>query len=119
MEIWDDKHRGDVPVGITLSPLLYKLAPIVVQYFYDEASENELFVCPPSGAGYCYPDMNPSAVDFLSHTQPVLEALDMDLVWLLNGYEAFEPRFSEEILNAYTSDEMGLEGVFLMRFTLF
>jgi len=112
-ELWDDKSRGDFPVGFTISPLLYKLNPAVIKYYYESATENEYFICPPSGAGYCYPDMNPAITDFLSHTKPILDWCDMDQIWLLNGYEAFEPKFSDEILNAYTSKEMGLSAVYL------
>jgi len=112
-ELWEDPSRGDIPIGFTVSPLLYKLNPAVLKYFYDSATPNEYFICPPSGAGYCYPDMNPAIGEFLSHTKPALDWCDMDQIWLLNGYEAFEPRFSDEILNAYTSNQMGLDAVFL------
>ncbi|MHA1343219.1 MAG: GxGYxYP domain-containing protein, partial [Promethearchaeota archaeon] len=112
-KLWQDKNRGEFPVGITISPLLYKLNPIVLKYFYDTASENEYFICPPSGVGYCYPDMNPSITDFLSHSKPILDWCDMDQIWLLNGYEAFEPFFSPEIINAYTSKKMSLSAIYL------
>ena len=112
-ELWEYPSLGDIPIGFTVSPLLYKLNPAVLKYFYESATPNEYFVCPPSGAGYTYPDMNPAIGEFLSHTKPALDWCDMDQIWLLNGYEAVEPRFSDEILNAYTSNQMGLDAVFL------
>ena len=102
--LWGDENRGNIPIGITLSPLLYKINPIVLEYYYDSATENDYFVCPPSGGGYGYPDLNPSFAAYLNQSVSVSQKCDMDQIWLLNGYEPFEPTFSPEVINAYAAN---------------
>jgi hypothetical protein len=112
-KIWEDDKRGEVPVGLTVSPLFYKLNPAVLKYFYENATDNDYFVCATSGGGYTYPGMNPEIVEFLSHTKPLLDWCDMRQIWINNGYEAFEPYVSDEVLNAYASEKLNLSGIYI------
>ncbi len=111
--LWADGNRGTIPVGITLEPALVKIFPSCLNYYYQSANENISFLAGPSGSGYCYVDLNPSFEDFLGQSKFAMDKADLNQVWLLNGYEAYQNDFSEEVLNAYTSEECDLEGVFL------
>jgi len=59
-EFWASPDRGKVNLGWTLSPALVELAPIVMKYLYETASDSpdamDGFVAAPSGVGYTYPD---------------------------------------------------------------
>ncbi len=111
--LWSDGKRGAVPIGITLEPALFKIFPTCLNYYYQSANENISFLAGPSGSGYCYVDLNPSIEDFLGQTQFAMDKSDLNQVWLLNGYEAYQNEFSEEVLEAYTSEECDLKGIFL------
>ncbi len=49
-------HRGQVPIGWTVSPALAELAPTVLKNLYDTARTGDYFIAGPSGMGYLYPD---------------------------------------------------------------
>ncbi len=49
-------HRGQVPIGWTVSPALAELAPTVLKSLYDTAKAGDYFIAGPSGMGYLYPD---------------------------------------------------------------
>ncbi|HUX99242.1 MAG TPA: GxGYxYP domain-containing protein [Candidatus Deferrimicrobium sp.] len=112
-EIWQNPDRGTVPLGITLEPLMAKISPIILKYYYENATANEYFLAGPSGAGYCYVDMTPTFPNYLNRTKYAMDQSDMRQVWLLNGYEGYEVQYSEEILNAYTSPKCNFTGIYL------
>ncbi len=111
--IWQSPDRGTVPVGITLEPLMARISPVILRYYYENATSNEYFLAGPSGAGYCYVDMNPSFPDYLNTTKYAMDQSDMRQVWLLNGYEGYMPIYSTEVLNAYTSPNCNFSGIYL------
>jgi len=53
---WKKKHRGEFPIGWTISPAMYELLPDLVYYFYSNKSDNDYFVCGNNGLGLVYPD---------------------------------------------------------------
>jgi len=110
---WQDPNRGTVPVGITLEPALFKLFPDCINYYYNNATENEYFLAGPSGAGYCYVDMNPSFPEYLNQSKFAMNQADMDQVWLLNGYEPYQIQYSKDVIEAYASDNCNLSGIYL------
>lgn len=56
-EYWDNNrvHQGKVPVNWTISPALVDVAPEMMNYYYESATDSECFVCGPSGMGYTMP----------------------------------------------------------------
>ncbi len=104
-EMWMDDARGSVPVAWSISPVLTQLAPPLLDYYYSTASEIDTFVAGPSGAGYLYPGYAPDA-DLKQHlvrTGEMMAAADIDVVWLLNSFKAYEIPYSEEDLEAYVA----------------
>ena len=51
---WDSKSRGKIPFNWGLLPLLYDIAPGMLEYYYETATEKDYFACPSSGAAYTY-----------------------------------------------------------------
>ncbi len=51
---WLSSGRGSLPFNWGLLPLLYDIAPGMLEYYYETATERDYFVCPSSGAGYTY-----------------------------------------------------------------
>ena len=51
---WSSKNRGKLPFNWGLLPLLYEVAPGMLEYYYETKTDNDYFVCPSSGAAYTY-----------------------------------------------------------------
>jgi len=110
---WQNPDRGSVPIGITLEPSMFKIFPTGLKYYYETATENEYFLAGPSGAGYCYVDLNPAFPQFLNHSKYAMDRADMDQVWILNGYEGFQLQISDEVLDAYASNSCDFSGIYI------
>jgi hypothetical protein len=57
---WLSNLRGSIPFGWELQPLLYDLAPGMLQYYYETATYKDDFAAAASGIGYCHPEEFPS-----------------------------------------------------------
>lgn len=55
--IWDENedYRGQIPMNWTIAPGLVDIGPGLLNYYYQDATENEYFVTGPSGMGYMMP----------------------------------------------------------------
>jgi uncharacterized protein YifE (UPF0438 family) len=58
--IFSSPIRGSFPVGYTISPSLYDLAPAALRWYLENKSEGDYFVCGPSGSGYNFPTLFPT-----------------------------------------------------------
>jgi hypothetical protein len=65
---WSDAKRGQVPISWTVDPALVDVAPIILRYFQQSASHNDVLVSGPSGLGYTYPAAWPANI-FDSYAQ--------------------------------------------------
>ena len=74
---WDDPARGRVPFGWEVQPLLFEIAPAVLDFYYETATELDRFVVGPSGAGYVHPSGLPNLDEFVSETARLMRALDL------------------------------------------
>lgn len=100
---WDSPVRGALPLTWSLNPLLAELAPPYLAYYTESASPQDAFVAAPSGAGYLYPDYtDPVDLDaFLEFSGRYLAATDLDVVWLLNAFPAYEVPYRPASLARY------------------
>ncbi len=51
-DIFNQEARGRVPVSMTLSPALMEIAPFILNYYYENATENDELIGGPSGLQY-------------------------------------------------------------------
>lgn len=65
---WFDPARGSTPINWGINPLMARLFPAMLDYYYDTATPNDGFFAGPSGAGYTYPDVMPNVPAFGRHT---------------------------------------------------
>ncbi|WP_405667398.1 GxGYxYP family putative glycoside hydrolase [Streptomyces sp. NBC_01166] len=104
--IWDDPKRGRVPVNWTVSPLLADIGPALLAHYQNTATDNDLLIAGPSGAGYTYPGSWPeSALDaYTELTGRFLRRTGMDLVYAYNPRNAagdgWVP-FDERVVRSY------------------
>jgi len=85
--LWDNPDRGKAPTNWTISPVLADVAPALYRYYQQTATENDLLVCGPSGAGYTYGGSWPQQ-DFDAYTELTgryLRLTGLDLVYAYNN----------------------------------
>jgi hypothetical protein len=105
-QLWQDKLRGQFPIGWTLSPAASVLIPDVVDYYYRTATPNDYFVGAVSGVGYTYPDLygkryrdRQKVFDgFLDQTAQYMKRSDEKDLWVMNATRPeILSRFAEKI----------------------
>lgn len=84
--LWEDPGRGQVPINWTSSPLLYDVAPAILNHYRKTATENDLLIAGPSGVGYFYPTPWPDETfpDFLKSTYRYLKNTGMTIPMVIN-----------------------------------
>lgn len=85
-QLWDDPGRGSVPINWSTQPLLLDAAPNFLNHYQRTATDNDLLIAGPSGAGYIYPTPWPEATfgRFAAQTSTYMNATGMDIVYVLN-----------------------------------
>ncbi|MFC5651323.1 GxGYxYP domain-containing protein [Paenibacillus solisilvae] len=112
--LWDDPSRGKVPINWTSSPLLYDGAPAILNYFRETATQNDLIIAGPSGAGYFYPNAWPekSFAAFLKSSYSYLKKTGMTIPYVLNRIGTQNVPLSDFNVDAYLN-EYHVPGLFL------
>jgi hypothetical protein len=104
--LWDDSHRGSVPINWTTNPLLLDAAPAILGYYARTATANDLLIAGPSGAGYIYPTPWPDATfgAFTRQSAKYMRRTGMDVVYVLNRVDGQNVPLSESEAQAYIDD---------------
>ncbi|MCM3492255.1 GxGYxYP domain-containing protein [Paenibacillus sp. FSL K6-1566] len=112
--MWDDPARGKVPLNWTSSPLLHEGAPAILNYYLNTATENDLLIAGPSGAGYFYPNAWPDASfgEFLKQTQHYLKKTGMTIPYVLNRVDSQNVPLTPFKASAY-EEEYDVPGLFI------
>ena len=94
-QLWQDKLRGQFPIGWTLSPSATVVIPDVVDYYYRTATPNDYFVGAVSGVGYTYPDVYGKRFrdgdrqrvydEFLDQTAEYMKRSDLKGLWIMGA----------------------------------
>ncbi|MFD2381348.1 GxGYxYP domain-containing protein [Paenibacillus xanthanilyticus] len=112
--LWDDPNRGKVPLNWTSSPLLYDGAPAILNHYLETATDNDLLISGPSGAGYFYANAWPDSTfaPYLKQTYHYLKKTGMTVPYVLNRIDGQNVPLSETKAKAYAEDYRA-SGVFL------
>jgi hypothetical protein len=73
-KVWDDPGRGRIPFGWSIAPGAFEMCPGIIEWFYENATENDHFYFCLSGLAYCHPYRN-----FLDRTRDPQAALQQQL----------------------------------------
>jgi hypothetical protein len=107
-QLWQDKTRGQLPLGWTLSPAARVLIPDIVDYYYATATPNDYFLSAVSGVGYTYPDLYAQRYrapdrarifdEFLQQTAQYMRGTDLKCAWIMGATRPeIISRFAERI----------------------
>ena len=112
--IWEQPHRGGLPLTWSVSPALAELAPPLLERAYLEATANDTFIAGPSGLGYFYPGFLPDGhlEPILERTRSLMNESHLDSVWLLNSFTTYETPYDDDDLERYV-DELGPSGILI------
>jgi hypothetical protein len=112
-QIWDDPMRGQVPLGWSVSVLLLDIAPAMLAYFQQTQTSNDLLVAGPSGAGYTYPVMWPSATlpSFMKRSGSYMQRTGMLSLFAYNRNNSTDVALSTQLVDLYKSNIPGLQGI--------
>lgn len=90
---------GKVPLGISVSVNLARLAPTIYQYYLQHSGSNDIYIAAPSGAGYAYPSMMPNLSQYLASSKKALAYAGLKSVWILDN--EYESSPSQATVNQY------------------
>ena len=115
--IWEDKTRGQVPLGWAINPNLSQRFAFGMDYFRKTATRNDTFVAGDSGAGYINPGSLaeprrfselPSGVEqWKRHCEKWFSQFDISCVGFI--IDGFAPRMTEELFDMYA--ELAPDGI--------
>lgn len=100
---------GKVPLGISISVNLAKLAPTIYQYYLQHSGANDIYIAAPSGAGYAYPSLMPDLTQYLSTSKAKMAYAGLKSVWILDN--EYESSPSQTTVNQY-GKIVGPSGIF-------
>lgn len=100
-----NQDRGKIPMGWTIAPIMYTLAPSVLQSYYTDATPNDELVGGPSGIGYINPDVYPSSALYKNakRTNDYYNVLDLDYMTIIGSQQHFENNI--QVMNEYAVQE--------------
>jgi len=83
-EAYGSPNRGKVSIGWTISPAMCELAPTVMQFFYDKATNTpevkDFFIGSSSGIGYMNPDIFPDLQSSVELTNAFFAKADLNIL---------------------------------------
>ncbi|MCL2106649.1 MAG: discoidin domain-containing protein [Oscillospiraceae bacterium] len=111
--VWDDPRRGEVPIGYTFSPMLLDAGPQLLNWYYSGATENDVFVCGPSGAGYTHVEHWPNrafAEKYAAISNDYFERSGFDFITMWVS-------LSKQRANWFSAKFPALQGMTIQNFT--
>src|SRR5579859_2692210 len=86
-QLWQDRARGSIPLGWTISSALIEAAPTLAAYYRNTATHNDELVAGPSGAAYMWPSSWSAKrlSAFLHVTGELMQRMDMRTIEVLDG----------------------------------
>jgi GxGYxYP putative glycoside hydrolase C-terminal domain/GxGYxY sequence motif in domain of unknown function N-terminal/TAT (twin-arginine translocation) pathway signal sequence len=111
-QLWDDPGRGKVPLNWSVSPLLLDLAPSMLSHYQRTATDNDLLVAGPSGAGYTYPGQWPGTMvdEFTRLTGRYMRRTGMNLIYALNRIDDTDIPMTDAVARSFVEhvDPLGI-----------
>lgn len=109
---YGSNYRKDLPLGWSISPSIYYLAPTVFDKYYKDFN-HQSFLVPPSGNGYMYPSKFPNdkLTKYTSSLNQYMEYTNQNYVLILDD-KAF---YNKDLWDKYTSNE-NIDGLLYLEY---
>ena len=116
-KLWLEDGRSQLPIGWTVSPQMVRLAPSILEIYYQEAAgtKTDEFICGPSGYGYVNPGaMKSEMLDkFCALTADICQKADLGSVVVLDKANRPDKKV-KEFVASYAKH--GIDGLWLAEF---
>lgn len=89
-KLWEDRNRGAVPIGWTISPAMVDAMPGALNFYHQTSTENDNLISGPSGYGYTYPNnwisksLNKELADFVTKLEEYNQVAGIRVVTIWN-----------------------------------
>jgi hypothetical protein len=83
-KFWSHPKRGEVPLGWEVAPIFARMAPAVLEYYYETRTKNDYLVCGPSGIGYNYLSGFPDWKGYLRRSAGLMKETSLRTIWTIN-----------------------------------
>jgi len=86
---WNKPGRGKIPYAWEVTMNWYYLAPVLLEYFYSQATPEDYFIGSLSGPGYIYPKAVPDTLlpALLDSARSLMQALDLNVFEIMDYSE--------------------------------
>ncbi len=86
---WNQPGRGEIPYAWEVTMNWYHLAPVLLEYFYSQATGNDYFIGSLSGPGYMYPKAVPDTLlgALLDSAWQLMQVLDLNVFEIMDYSE--------------------------------
>lgn len=86
---WLKPGRGEIPYGWEMNEEYFHVAPALLQYYYETATENDHFIGSLSGPGYFYPKAYPPGMlaGVLSREDSLMRQMDLHVFGIMDFSE--------------------------------
>ncbi len=101
---WRSPARGKVAFNWEVQPLLFEIAPALLDRYFRQASELDCLIAGPSGAGYVIPPLIPDQPAYLKETARICKETGIQVV---TSYIADPCRRVLKQLERYKGDLLG------------
>lgn len=81
---WQSPIRNEIPITWEMNPILAKLAPRYLSYFYRNAGNNG-FVASSSGIGYAFPGIHPESQIYAQYTGDAMRESRLSIMTMINS----------------------------------
>ena len=84
---YGNSHRGQFAMGWGMAPIMMKIGPTVMKWWYDNATEKDCFIGYCSGLDYCNPSQFPDIDIQMSHLDKYLRQADLRTMCIIDNVD--------------------------------
>lgn len=106
--------RGEFAMNWTIPGSMIELAPVAMNWYYEQASDNDYFVIGGTGAGYMFPSRYPHLEQHLEVVDEYMGRSDLSYVGMLDPVDFGTSSFYETA-SKYTA-QPNIEGVYYLNY---
>ena len=82
---YGNSHRGQFAMGWGMPPIMMKIGPTVMKWWYDNATEKDCFIGYCSGLDYFHPSQFPDLDIHMSHLDKYLRKADLSTLCIIDN----------------------------------
>jgi hypothetical protein len=104
---WYDPGRGSIPYAWEVTMKMYDISPVLLEYYYAQATPNDYFIGSLSGSSYMYPKAFPKKwlPDELKRAADLMKNLDLNVFEIMDysegGTETCDNNLPKDLVDEY------------------